>query len=172
MKTWIRRTLIGVAACATLFGGLAAYAHSRWGGCGHGWHAMSDADAAQIKARVVERVGAKLSLDAAQKTKLGALADALGEQRKALVGNTADPRAEVQALIAGNTFDRARASALVQGKVAAVSTQSPQVITALADFYDSLRPEQQAQVREFLARRGHWAHGPHGAGSEPGGPGG
>ncbi len=25
----------------------------------------------------------------------------------------------------------------------------------MADFYDSLKPEQQAKVREFMARRGH-----------------
>jgi hypothetical protein len=28
------------------------------------------------------------------------------------------------------------------------------VIAAMADFYDSLKPEQQAKVREFMARRG------------------
>jgi hypothetical protein len=34
------------------------------------------------------------------------------------------------------------------------------VINAAADFFDSLRPDQQAKVREFLASRGH--RGPRG----------
>ena len=152
MKTWIKRTLIGLAAAGTLFGGLAAWAHNHHG---HGWRAMSESDAAQMKARVVDRIGSKLDLDAAQKAKLGVLADALRVQRNALVGTTTDPRAEMQGLIAGTTFDRAKAKALIDAKVGAITTQSPEVIAAMADFYDSLKPEQQAKVREFMAQRGH-----------------
>ena len=75
-------------------------------------------------------------------------------QRNALVGTTGDPRAELQALLAGPQIDRPKASALIEGKVAAVNTQSPAVVAALADFYDNLKPEQQAQVREFMNHRG------------------
>ena len=158
MKTWIKRTLIGLVGAAAVFGGLAAWAHNS--PYRHGWQAMSAEDAATMKAKVIERVGSHLDLDAAQKAKLGVLADKLREQRNALVGTTADPRAELQGLVAGNTFDRARASALIQEKLAAVNTKSPEVVTAMADFYDSLKPEQQAKLREFMARhhgheRGH-----------------
>ena len=152
MKTWIKRTLIGLAAASTLFGGLAAWAHNHHG---HGWRAMTEEDAARMKARVVEKVGSKLDLDAAQKAKLGVLADKLREQRNALVGSTTNPRAELQALMAGPTFDRSKATALIQDKVTAVNAKSPEVVAAMADFYDSLKPEQQAKVREFMARRGH-----------------
>ena len=152
MKTWIKRTLIGLAAATTLFGGLAAWAHNHHG---HGWRAMTEEDAARMKARVVEKVGSKLDLDAAQKAKLGVLADKLREQRNALVGSATNPRAELQALMAGPTFDRSKASALIQDKVTAVTAKSPEVVAAMADFYDSLKPEQQAKVREFMARRGH-----------------
>ena len=152
MKTWIKRTLIGLAAATTLFGGLAAWAHNHHG---HGWRAMTEEDAARMKARVVEKVGSKLDLDAAQKAKLGVLADKLREQRNALVGSTTNPRAELQALMAGPTFDRSKATALIQDKVTAVNAKSPEVVAAMADFYDSLKPEQQAKVREFMARREH-----------------
>jgi Spy/CpxP family protein refolding chaperone len=118
----------------------------------HGWQAMSDEDAAKMKARLVDKAGSKLDLDAAQKGKLGVVFDKMREQRNALVGDTRDPRAELQGLIAGATFDRAKAQALVGAKTGAVQAKSPEVITALADFYDSLRPEQQAKVREYLAR--------------------
>lgn len=151
MKTWIKRTLIGLAAAGTLFGGLAVWAHNHHG---HGWRTMSAEDAQQLKTRMVDKVGSKLELDAAQKAKLGVLADRLREQRNALVEGSADPRAELAAMIAGPTFDRAKAKALIDGKLAAVHTKSPEVVAAMADFYDSLKPEQQARVREFMASRG------------------
>lgn len=166
MKTWIKRSLIGLAAAATLFGGLAAYAHNRMHG---GWHAMSEADAVQMKERIVERIGSKLTLDANQKAKLGVLADKLREQRNALVGTATDPRAEFQQLMAGNTFDRTQANALVKAKVAAVNSKSPEVVTAMGDFFDSLKPEQQAQVRAFMAQRGHRGHREHRGPGEHGG---
>ena len=71
---------------------------------------------------------------------------------------TADPRAEVQSLVAGATFDRAKAKALVDAKTGAIQARSPEVIAAAADFYDSLKPEQQAKVREFMAARRGWMH--------------
>ncbi len=152
MKTWIKRTLIGLVSATAIFGGLAAWASNHHG---YGWRAMSEEDASRMKAKVIERVGSKLDLDAAQKARLGVLADKLREQRNALVGTAADPRAELQGLIAGNTFDRSKAGTLIQEKLGAVNTKSPEVVTAMADFYDSLRPEQQAKLREFMARRGH-----------------
>ena len=151
MKTWIKRTLIGLAAVGTLFGGMAVWAHNHHG---HGWRTMSAEDAQQMKARIVDKIGNKLELDAAQKAKLGVLADRLRDQRNALVEGSADPRAELAAMMAGPTFDRAKASSLISGKLAAVNTKSPEVVAAMADFYDSLKPEQQARVREFMASRG------------------
>jgi periplasmic protein CpxP/Spy len=157
MKSWLKRTLIGVFGASVLFGGLAACSHRPHHG--YGGYAMSDDDAAKMKARMVEKVGIRLDLDEAQKAKLGVLADQLRAQRKALVGNTTDPRAELQSLVAGPTFDRAKAKSLVEAKTGAITAQSPEVIAAMADFYDSLKPEQQAKVREFMASRGRgWGH--------------
>ena len=72
---------------------------------------------------------------------------------------TTDPRAEVQALVTGAKFDRERAQTLVTSKTAAVTTKSPEVITAMADFYDSLNAAQQQKVRDFMQRRGGWHRG-------------
>jgi len=158
MKPWIKRTLIGVFGATVLFGGLSAYAHR--GHCGtYGAYGMSDEDAAKLKARMIDKVGSRLALDDAQKAKLGTLADQLRAQRNAIVGATTDPRAELQSLVAGPTFDRAKAKSLIDAKTGAITTQSPEVIAAMADFYDGLKPEQQAKVREFIASRGRgWGH--------------
>ena len=54
----------------------------------------------------------------------------------------------------GERFDKARAQALVDEKTHAIRAGSPGTIDALADFYDSLKPEQQAKLREFMDKRG------------------
>ena len=154
MKRWIKQTLVGVIGATVLVGGLSAC------GTGHrgdNWQ-TSDADATKMRERILERAGNELKLDAAQKLRLATLADRLHEQRTALMGNGADPRAEVQALVAGTTFDRPRAQAFVTAKTAALQAKSPDVIAAAGDFYDSLNPTQQQQVRDFMSRGRRWGH--------------
>jgi Spy/CpxP family protein refolding chaperone len=148
MKRWIKRTLFGLLGASALLGGFAAWAHSR-----HGWHPMNEQDAVALQARMVDKVAHRLELDTDQRARLAVLGDRLREQRTALLGAAGnDPRTEVQSLIAGPTFDRAKASLMVETKVSAVNAKSPAVIAALADFYDSLRPDQQAKVRELTSR--------------------
>ena len=115
----------------------------------------------EVRVKIIEKMSDKLALTDVQKQKLNVLADELQAQRKALKGDAAtDPRTEFKALMAGNTFDRARAQTLLSQKTEAVQSQGPKVITALADFYDSLTPEQQQQVRERLEKRhGWWGRG-------------
>ena len=153
MKTWIRRTLIGLAATGALLGGLAA--------CSHGHHRgpRTEADIVQLRERVIDKAASKLDLDTAQKARLATLADALQAQRSALMASgagAAQPRAELQALIAGTSFDRSKAQALVDSKTAAVRDKAPAVVTAMADFYDSLKPEQQQKLRDLLAKGRRW----------------
>lgn len=153
MKTWIRRTLYGLFGATIVLGGVTACGHRYEGH--HGWHASAE-EQARFRERMIDRVSDKLELTAEQRQRLVVLAGKLQEQRAALKGQSADPRAEVQALVAGEKFDRARAQALVSEKTAAVTGKSPEVIAAAADFYDSLKPGQQAKVREFMQRRHGW----------------
>ena len=151
MNRWIKRTLFASFGAALVLGGLAA--------CGHHMHGnwqMSEADSAKMRERVVERATKELKLDDAQKQRLGALADKLREQRTALMAGQVNPRDEMQALVAGTTFDRARAQAFIEAKTGAVRSKSPEVEAAAADFFDSLRPDQQTQVREFMNKRRGW----------------
>jgi protein CpxP len=143
MKPWFRRSLFGFAGAALVAGSLV--------GCGHrhGWHG---GDSAEFRARMVERVGSKLDLDAAQKQKLAVLADKLQAQRAALRGG-GDPRAEFRSLFAGDKLDQAGAKKLLDDKTAAIQAGSPEVIAAAADFFDHLNPTQQQKVREFLEKR-------------------
>lgn len=152
MKPWIRRALFGLFGGALVAGSIAGCAGHR-----HGWGA---ADSTEFRAKMVERVGSKLDLDAAQKQKLDVLAQKLQAQRQAMRG-TGDPRAQFKALFAGDRLDQAAATKLVEDKTAAVRSGSPEVIAAMADFFDHLNPAQQQKVREFMDRGGRrWSrHG-------------
>lgn len=155
MRPWTKRTLFGLIGATVALGGLTAcghrYSHERFS-------SMSAEQQAELRKRAVDKVSSRLDLNADQKARLETLALKLHEQRMALRGGT-DPRAEVRSLVAGEKFDRAKAQALVSGKVTTVNTGSPEVIAALGDFYDSLNPAQQAKVREYMDKRHHgWWH--------------
>lgn len=150
MKTWIKRSLIGLTAATLIVGGLAA--------CGsRGEHARgwSEERVTEMRGKVVEKIGAKLELNAEQKLKLGVLADEMMASRKSFRGEATDPRADLKALIAGDKFDRTKAQTLLDQKMQVMQGSGPRVLNALGDFYDSLNPAQQKEVRERLDNRGH-----------------
>lgn len=156
MKTWIKRTLIGLTATTVVLGGLTACG-SRGEHARGGW---SDERITEVRGKAIEKIGSRLDLNTEQKAKLGALADQMIASRKALRGE-GDPRAEMQALIAGERFDRSKAQQLLDQKLQAAQGNGPQILSAFGDFYDNLNPEQQRQVRERLGKRGHgwWGRG-------------
>jgi Spy/CpxP family protein refolding chaperone len=172
-RPWLRRTLIGVTMAGLSLSGLAACGHNP-GSFGRDGAAMTPANMAQHRDRMVERVTSQLSLDATQKKHLVALIDTVHEQRQAMMGApgaassasgpAAGPRAELQALITGPRFDAQAAQALANRKADAMKTASPKVIAAFATFYDSLKPEQQQKVRDFLNSRGPGSRQGHGQG--------
>lgn len=177
MRPWLKRSLFGVvglglasvlAACGSApFGGPGADGPmgGPMGMMGHRHGPQSEADMARHRERMIERVTAQLELDAAQKAKFTTLLDTIHAKRTAMMGGQPGqagqpgaggpgmmPRAQMQALIQGERFDRARAQALVDEKTAAMRGAAPDVIAAMGDFYDSLKPAQQAKVRQFMER--------------------
>jgi len=157
MKTWLKRTLIGVAATAALAGSLAAYSQGEMPGHWHGGP-PSAADVASHEAMMLAHVGKSLDLDANQQGKLKALADQLHAQHEAFMKGAGDPHERMKALIAGNTFDRAGAQAMVNDMTTRLQQNSPALINAAGDFYDSLNATQQQKVRDFMAKM-HEHHG-------------
>ncbi len=149
MKHWLKRTLIGIAGAGILFGGLSACS-----GRHHGW-GSAEGDIQQ-QAKMVDYAGKKLDLNATQKQRLTVLAEKLREQRTALMGAGKDPRADIQALVAGDKLDRAKVQTLIDDKTSAIKTKSPELVAAAADFYDSLNPAQQQQIRDLMNRRRGW----------------
>jgi protein CpxP len=82
MPSWIKKSLIGLFGASLLVGGLTACS-----GGHHHRHGPMDAERmAEVRGKVMERVGSKLDLNEAQKQKLATLADKLQAQRAALRG--------------------------------------------------------------------------------------
>ncbi len=156
MKPWIKRSLIAFTSATVVIGGLTACG-SR-GDHARGW---SDERVTEMRGKAVEKISGKLELNAGQKAKLEALADEMIASRKAMRGESGDVRADLQALIAGEKFDRSKAQQMLDQKTQAIQASGPRILAAFGDFYDSLNPEQQKQVRERMERRGHgwWGRG-------------
>lgn len=148
-----KRTLIGAFAATFL-----VFCLSACGGHRHhdyGAH-MSAEQYAQKRDKMVEWATKKLDLNDDQKQRLSVVGDKLFEQRTALIGTTKDARAEIKALVSGNKFDTARAQAMVTEKTGVLNAKSPEVIAAVADFFNSLNAIQQQKVRDYMEGRGHW----------------
>ena len=178
-KTWLKRTLLGVAVSTALLGSIAAYS-AEGGGFHHG--PPTPEQMAQHEARMLGHIGKKLNLDANQAAKLKVLADLFVAQHTPPAAGT-DPHAAAKALIAGNTFDRAGATQLMNQHIAKMQANGPAIINATGDFYDSLNATQQQEVRELAAHHhgffglggmgprgehGPHGHGPHGASAPTG----
>ena len=152
MKHWIKRSLVGIFGATLLIGGLTA--------CGHHDRSfganMSAEQYAQKRDKMVDKAASKLDLTDDQKKRLAALGDKIYEQRTAFIGQTKDPRAEMKALVAGEKFDAARAQAIITDKTTVLQTKSPEVIAALAEFYNTLTPVQQQKVRDYMEGHGRW----------------
>jgi Spy/CpxP family protein refolding chaperone len=156
MKTWIKRSLIGLTAATVVLGG-----HTACGGPRDHARGWSDERITEVRGKAIDKIGSKLELNAEQKQKLGVLADEMIASRKAFRGEGADPRTELTALVAGDKFDRTKAQALLDQKMQVMQGNGPKMLSAFGDFYDSLNPEQQKQVRERMEKRGHgwWGRG-------------
>jgi Spy/CpxP family protein refolding chaperone len=157
LKRNFRRILFTVLGVTLVAGGLSACAHNR----DHAWGAnVTQEQFAQMRDKMVDRATSKLDLSAEQKKLLAAVGDKLFEQRKAMIGQTTDPRAELKSLIAGPKFDIDMAQTLITDKTTVMQAKSPETLAALAAFYDSLNPTQQQKVRDLMdGRHGWFSHG-------------
>ncbi len=142
------KVMIAIASGIALISGLAACGHHR-----------SPEDRAEY---MVEKITSKMELTEPQVSKLEALKNELLNVRQSMLAERDTVHEEVNELLNQPTLDQARALTLVQDRTDSINQKAPQVITALAGFYDSLNPEQQAMLREKLeahkAHRGHWRH--------------
>jgi len=163
MKTWIKRTLFAVAGATLVLGTLTACGyqggHHEGQRSEHRHGGWSEERITEMRGKAVDRVSRELNLSAEQRQKLDTLANEMQASRRALQGEGPAPRQALAAMLAGPTMDRQAAAQFLDQKTQVVQSRSPQVINAMGDFFDSLTPDQQAQVRAVMERRRGWRHG-------------
>ena len=108
--------------------------------------------------RMFERVAKKLSLDVGQQDKLTAAKQAAVAYSEAMRENKQAMRESVAAIVAGDTLDQSLAQQHFNEKADAMRDKSPAMVAALADFYDRLNSEQQAEVRKVLEKKSQRKH--------------
>jgi len=151
MKTFIIVTVIVVVLLA--FGGF-AYAKFR-GGCS-GPEGRSE--------WITSRISQRLDLNEGQKVKLEALRQSFLGLRQDFVKSRSEGRGVMAELLSEPELDRERAQVQFLEHQEALTGQSGEVIDAVAEFSDSLNPEQRETLVEWLNRPRHgrfgFAHGP------------
>lgn len=152
MKTWIKRSLIGLGTATFVLLGVSACGHRD----GHSRGGWSETKITEMRAKALDKVEDKLKLDASQKVKLGVLADEMLAARQAVRGQQGGAREQLASLIAGPRFERGQAQQMLDQKMGVMQNSGPKLLDAFAGFYDSLEPEQQQQVRQTMTKRGGW----------------
>ncbi|OOZ39224.1 hypothetical protein BOW53_12640 [Solemya pervernicosa gill symbiont] len=109
---------------------------------------------------MMEKVVDKLELNEQQTAKLVLLKDELLVVKREM-GTTRDvAKRTLDEMLQQPTLDQAAANRLVKLHTETVSDRAPEVIAALAGFYDELNLEQQAYIRDKMDRhlehRGHF----------------
>ncbi|MED5618528.1 Spy/CpxP family protein refolding chaperone [Ideonella sp. BN130291] len=147
MRLWLRPSFAG------WMGALPWFTRRPWR-MRHHRAGHAEQRSAHWRQRFVDQVSSRLQLDDTGQARLGVLFDRVQAQRVALRG-PGDWRADLEGLVKDHTFDRWHAHDLLNARMQAMREHGPQVIAALADFYDGLQPAQQQKARELLQR---WLH--------------
>lgn len=117
-------------------------------------------DNGEFTQHVAEWVSYKLDLNEEQKGKLQQLTDQLGLLRQDMAKNRARMGDEMKNLLAAPSLDRDRLMRLLDEQHRARAEHRGELVNAVADFSDSLQPEQRAQLTELIAKRLEHQPGP------------
>ncbi|MCP4408226.1 MAG: periplasmic heavy metal sensor [Gammaproteobacteria bacterium] len=131
-----------------LIGLVSACGHRGW--CGHGpghWHTGDHAD------EIVEIISDRLELTTDQTSKLGEVQNRFRALRDEIHEQRSTHRQEILALLTAPQLDRQKAMEMVVSRLRSIEQQTPEIIAVVADFSDSLSPDQKQQVEEFVTAR-------------------
>ena len=144
MKPIVKAALVltGVIVSVTAF---ATYNHYRYPEAKAQW--------------VVDEVTEELTLTEPQQEKLVVLKDQMLEVRKATKEMLMESRDQFTTLFETSNLNQEQALTLIQSHTEFVNQAAPVLVAAFGDFYDSLTPEQQTEIRTFLEE--HRKHHDH-----------
>ena len=95
-----------------------------------------------------ERVADYLDLDRQQKRQLDLLRDELIYTSQDLREDGRTTGEEILIILAEDKMDREKALAVIHHRIETMKARAPELVDRFGDFYDSLNPEQQADVKK------------------------
>ena len=119
------------------------------------WHHKTPEEKADY---LVEKATKKLDLTEEQVIELHNLKDDLLDVREDFADKREQTHATLEELLSQPTLDQQRLVAVVREHTAVVNQQTPQIVSSIAGFYDSLSPEQQAKLRDKIAKHHERSH--------------
>lgn len=105
---------------------------------------------------VMDKMSKTLDLNTDQQAKLKTLSDDMLAMRKDMRPSFGSDREQVLGLLEQPTLNQAKVLDMVHQHTQVINREAPKIVSAMGSFYDSLTPQQQAKVREFV--KDH--HGP------------
>lgn len=110
---------------------------------------------------MVNRVSSKLDLTAVQKQNLIALKDTIKTQRESYQKNNS--HSELLELLSTPVLDESKVLSMLEERTNIIRQAAPNVVTAIANFTNSLSDEQRANIqkmaKKFKEHRGNHAGG-------------
>jgi len=138
--TKTKKIVIGALISVVTLGGLISYAspglHGKFGG-------MTEKKAEFI----INRISSKLDLNDVQKQNLVALKDTLKQQRD--IHHKDNPREAIMSLLSEPVLDETKVLAMMEARTTQMHLAAPTVISAIADFTNSLSNEQREEIKSF-----------------------
>ncbi|NOR51489.1 MAG: hypothetical protein GQ470_02615 [Gammaproteobacteria bacterium] len=101
---------------------------------------------------MVEEVTDELELTETQQLKLKTLSDEMLSTRTSMKEQFGESREQMVSLFDYPMLNQDKALKIIKSHTQMVDEQAPVMVTAFADFYDSLDSEQQIEVREFMQK--------------------
>lgn len=102
---------------------------------------------------IINRISSKLDLDASQKQNLIALKDTIKKQRTLHQQN--NPREELVKLLSVPVLDEVKVLAMMEERMTKLHLAAPSVVTAIANFTNSLNNKQRAEILKIANKFKH-----------------
>jgi Spy/CpxP family protein refolding chaperone len=102
---------------------------------------------------MVEKISSELELTEPQVEKLEDVRDQMMNARKQMHQERKIAREDISNLLGPSSLDRDQSLAMINQRLDAIRDKAPQLVNALGDFYDSLTPEQRAELKERIEEK-------------------
>lgn len=108
--------------------------------------------------KMVEWVADDLELNDAQKNKFTKFSEKMLLSRKNMREQFSSNKTEINEILSQATLDQKRILGMVRKHTQTMNEQAPEIVAAMAEFYNSLNPEQRIKLREHMDKM-HQRHG-------------